>query len=63
MGVIAAIIIYVGQNVITEGWSIMKAIGTEHWSESDPGAWLSFGMVILLMIYMYWDSKRAKAED
>ncbi|MFC2146125.1 OPT family oligopeptide transporter, partial [Acidobacteriota bacterium] len=63
MGVIAAVIIYIGQNVIAEGWSIMKAIGTEHWSESDPGAWLSFGMVILLMIYMYWDSKRAKAED
>jgi putative OPT family oligopeptide transporter len=63
MGVIAAIIIYIGQNVIVEGWTIMKTIGTEHWSESDPGAWLSFGMVILLMIYMYWDSKRAKAED
>ncbi len=63
MGVVAAVIIYIGQNVIVEGWTIMKTIGTEHWSESDPGAWLSFGMVILLMIYMYWDSKRAKAED
>lgn len=63
MGVVAAIIIYIGQNLVAEGWTIIKAIGTEHWSESDPGAWLSFGMVILLMIYMYWDSKRAKAED
>jgi len=63
MGVVAAIIIYIGQNIIAEGWNIIKAVGTEQWSASDHSAWLSFGMVILLMIYMYWDSKRAKAED
>ncbi|UCH95779.1 MAG: oligopeptide transporter, OPT family [Candidatus Aminicenantes bacterium] len=63
MGVVAAIIIYLGQQIVGEGWTIMKTIGTEHWSESDPGTWLSFGMVILLMIYLFWDSKRAKVED
>jgi putative OPT family oligopeptide transporter len=63
MGVVAAVIIYIGQNIVGEGWTIIKAIGTEQWSGSDHGTWLSFGMVILLMIYMYWDSKRAKAED
>ena len=63
MGVVAAIIIYIGQNIIAEGWNIIKAVGTEQWGQSDHSAWLSFGMVILLMIYMYWDSKRAKAED
>jgi putative OPT family oligopeptide transporter len=63
MGVVAAVIIYIGQNIVYEGWTIIKAIGTEQWSGSDHGAWLSFGMVVLLMIYMYWDSKRAKAED
>jgi len=63
MGVVAAIIIYIGQNIFGEGWTIMKAIGTEHWSESDPGSWLSFLMVILLMAYMYFDSKRAKVDN
>ena len=63
MGVVAAIIIYIGQNLFYDGWTIVKAVGTEHWSESDPGTWLSFGMVILLMAYMYWDSRRARVEE
>ena len=62
MGVVAAAIIYIGQSVVGEGWSIMKAIGTEHWSESDGGAILGFVMFILLLGYLYWDSKRVKAE-
>lgn len=64
MGVIAAGIIYIGQSIGGgEGWSIMKAIGTEHWSESDGAAILGFIMFALLLGYLYWDSKKAKVED
>lgn len=63
MGVVAAVIIYFGQMYFGEGWSLMKAIGTEHWSESDGGAILGFIMFALLMFYLYWDSKRAKADE
>ncbi len=63
MGVVAAAIIYIGQSVIGEGWSIMKAIGTEHWSESDGAAILGFVMFILLLGYLYWDSKRTSVDE
>jgi putative OPT family oligopeptide transporter len=64
MGVVAAVIIYIGQELIADGWNIMKAIGTEHWSEvADGSAILSFGMYILLLLYMLWDSKRAKEDE
>ncbi len=63
MGVVAAAIIYIGQSVVGEGWSIMKAIGTMEWVEkSDWAAILGFGMFILLLGYLYWDSRRATVE-
>jgi putative OPT family oligopeptide transporter len=63
MGVVAAAIVYIGQSTIGEGWSMIKAIGTEHWSESDGGAILGFVMFLLLLGYLYWDSKRAKLDE
>jgi len=63
MGVVAAGIVYLGQTFIADGWSIMKAIGTEHWSESDGASILGFAMFILLLGYLYWDSKRAKVDE
>jgi len=71
MGVLAAAIVYFGQEVFKFGkdWTMMKAIGTEHWSE---GAGTLFGflnaeiigfiMFAVLLFYLYWDAKRAKAE-
>ncbi|MGE5343736.1 MAG: OPT family oligopeptide transporter [Candidatus Omnitrophota bacterium] len=62
MGVITAFIIYLGQNMFGDGWSIMKAIGTAGWVDSNPAEILSFGMYLLLLIYLYWDSKKATIE-
>jgi len=60
MGVLAATIIFVGQSIFGEGWTIMKAIGTEHWSESAGAEYLGFIMFAILLYYLYWDSKRVK---
>ncbi len=60
MGVLAATIIFIGQSIFGEGWTIMKAIGTEHWSESAGAEYLGFVMFAILLYYLYWDSKRAK---
>ncbi|APF18915.1 OPT family oligopeptide transporter [Caldithrix abyssi] len=64
MGVMAAIIVFIGQSITgLDGWNIMKAIGTEHWVESPPAEILGFFMFLLLLIFMYWDAKRAKVEE
>jgi putative OPT family oligopeptide transporter len=63
MGVLAAGIIFLGKTFIADDWSIMKAIGTHHWSESAGAEILGFVMVALLMVYLYWDSKRAKVDS
>jgi len=60
MGVISAFIIFFGKQIAGESWSLMKAIGTEHWAESSGAEILGFVMFILLSIYMYIDSKRIK---
>ena len=64
MGVIAAAIVYFGQQFTGDShWNMMVAIGTAEWAESNNGAILSFFMFALLLVYMYWDSKRAKVEE
>jgi len=60
MGVVAAFISYIGQKIFGDGWSLIRGIGTEHWVESAPAEILGFVMFILLLGYMYWDSKRVK---
>ncbi len=60
MGVLAATIVFIGQSIFGEGWSMMKAIGTEHWSESAGAEYLGFIMFAILLYYLYWDSKRVK---
>jgi len=60
MGVVAALIIFVGQKFLGDGWSVMKGIGTLNWSESAGGEILGFGMYVILCIYLYWDSIRIK---
>jgi putative OPT family oligopeptide transporter len=60
MGVVAALIIFVGQKFFGDGWSVMKGIGTLHWSESAGGEILGFGMYVILCIYLFWDSIRIK---
>ncbi len=63
MGVLAATIIFIGQKINGEGWTIMKAIGTEHWAESNGAEILGIVMFALLLFYLYWDSKRVSKED
>jgi hypothetical protein len=60
MGVVSAFIVFFGKQLFTEDWTLMKAIGTEHWVESAPSEILGFVMFILLCIYMYWDSLRVR---
>ncbi len=63
MGVLAAALVYLGQSVTGNShWNLMVGIGTAHWAESAGAEILGFVMFILLLIYMYWDSKKAKAE-
>lgn len=63
MGVLAAAIVYIGQLLTgNTDWNLMVAIGTNHWVESTNGEILGFFMFAILLIYMYWDSKRATVE-
>ena len=63
MGVVAAILVYAGQKITgNSNWNLMVGIGTEHWAESAGAEILGFFMFILLLIYMFWDAKRAKVE-
>ncbi|MGD9486791.1 MAG: OPT family oligopeptide transporter [Calditrichaceae bacterium] len=63
MGVLAASMVFIGQYVTgNSDWNMMMAIGTEHWAESAPAEILSFFMFALILFYMLWDAKRAKAE-
>jgi OPT family oligopeptide transporter len=60
MGVVSAFIVFFGKQLFSEDWTLMKAIGTEHWVETSSSEILGFVMFILLCIYMYWDSLRVK---
>ncbi len=59
MGVVSAFIVFIGKQFRSD-WTLMKAIGTEHWVESSPSEILGFVMFILLCVYMYWSSCRLK---
>lgn len=59
-GVFSLLIILLGQLFISDNWTIMKALGTEHWAESSGGEILGFGMFVLMALYMYWSSIRLK---
>jgi len=60
MGVVSAFIVFFGKQLIHADWSLMQALGTEHWSESSGAEVLGFVMFVLLCIYMYWDATREK---
>lgn len=64
MGVLAAAIVYAGQLLTGDAkWNMMMALGTEHWAEHMAGGEiLGFVMFVLLLIYMYHDSKKAEIE-
>ena len=60
MGVVSAFIVFFGKQLFYEEWTLMSAVGTEHWVESAPAEMLGFAMFALLCIYMYWNSLRLK---
>ncbi|HOV22697.1 MAG TPA: OPT/YSL family transporter, partial [Candidatus Marinimicrobia bacterium] len=60
MGVVSAFIIFIGQNIFGDGWTLAHGIGTSHWAESAGGEILGFVMFALLLVYLYWDSLRVK---
>jgi putative OPT family oligopeptide transporter len=60
MGVVSAFIIFIGQNIFGDGWTLARGIGTSHWAESAGGEILGFVMFALLLVYLYWDSLRVK---
>jgi len=59
MGVVSAFILFIGKQ-FSASWTLIRAIGLEHWSESGPAEMLGFGMLLLLCVYMYWDAKRVR---
>ncbi|MBN2423869.1 MAG: oligopeptide transporter, OPT family [Calditrichaceae bacterium] len=62
MGALAAFIVYFGQNISgNSDWTLMTAIGTEHWADATGGEILGFIMFAILLAYMYWDSKKAES--
>lgn len=64
MGVVAAAIVYLGQGITgSSSWNMMVGIGTQHWVESAGAEYLGFLMFIVILGYMYWDSKRVKHLD
>jgi len=69
MGVISATIAYLGQEIfkLGDGWNLIKALGTKSWQEGHitvlgflNGEKLGFIMFIVILFYLYWDSKRVK---
>jgi putative OPT family oligopeptide transporter len=60
MGVVAAFIVFFGKQIINDQWTLMHAIGTEHWVESAPSEILGFAMFVLICLYLYWNSLRVK---
>lgn len=60
MGVLSAFIVFFGKQLIDQSWTLMTAIGTEHWAESAGGEIVGFFMFVMLLIYLYWDSTRIK---
>ncbi|MBU4444274.1 oligopeptide transporter, OPT family [bacterium] len=60
MGVLSAFIVFFGKQLIDQSWTLMTAIGTEHWAESSGGEIVGFLMFVMLLIYLYWDSTRIK---
>jgi putative OPT family oligopeptide transporter len=60
MGVLSAFIVFFGKQLIDQSWTLMTAIGTEHWAESSGGEIFGFIMFVMLLIYLYWDSTRIK---
>ena len=59
MGVFSAFLKFVG----FENISFITPIITDEWSKSYNGMLLALGLFVLLCIYMYWDSLRAKNND
>jgi putative OPT family oligopeptide transporter len=63
MGVLAASIVFLGQFVSgNDSWSMMSAIGTEHWAESSSAEILGFFMFASILFYMYNESKKVKLD-
>jgi len=58
MGVISAFLKFVN----FEDLKMIKPIITKSWAESDGGQVLALIMFLIISIYIYWDSKRAKTE-
>jgi uncharacterized oligopeptide transporter (OPT) family protein len=58
MGVLSAFLKFVKFDEL----GFIYPIITRHWAESDGGQLLGLGIFLLICIYMYVDSKRAKAE-
>jgi len=59
MGVVAALILFIGKQLAGSQWSLSQAIGTAHWAESAPAEQLGFIAIILLAVYTYTAAKKS----
>lgn len=62
MGVISAFIIFFGKEFFHPDWTLVGIFGEVyvHWTESPGAEALGFVMFLIICIYMYWESMRAK---
>lgn len=64
MGVFAAAIVFLGQTFTGDTtWNMMQAFGTQEWAEHMAGGEiLGFVAFASLLVYMYYESKKAEVE-
>lgn len=61
MGVVAAFTLFIGRWLTADSeWSVVRALGLEHWAEEMPeSAVLALFLFLSLCVYMWWTAKRA----
>lgn len=59
MGVVAALILFIGKQIAGTEWTLNQAIGAGHWIESSYAEQMGFLAIILLAIYTYYSAKKS----
>jgi len=63
MGVVSALILFIGRQFGGEDWSMAKVIGTEHWSESGGAEVVGLVVFFALCAYLWFGGRSAARGD
>ncbi len=64
MGVLSAMINFAGIKITgIDNWNLKAVMATEHWEKTAGAEYLGFFMFAVLVIYLFWDTMRAKKEE